>query len=215
MKRCLLTTWALCWVLSAGTLWAGDEPATLDAEDLEKAQSTIQDALAMDSGLQNFFDKAAGYAVFPKVAKGAIGIGGAHGKGLVFEGTEPVGKSSITQVTIGLQLGGQTYSEIIFFETEDDFTVFRTGRFEVAAQVSAVALTAGVSADMAYSNGVAIITFGQGGLMYEASVGGQKLSYEALESPGDDTIPPGTAAGLELSDDREATADSTKQEKSD
>ena len=214
MKRCLLTTWALCWLLSAGTLWAGDEPAQLDAEDLEKAQSTIQDALAMDSGLHEFFDKAAGYAVFPKVAKGAIGIGGAHGKGLVFGGTEPVGKSSITQVTIGLQLGGQTYSEIIFFETEDDFTVFRTGRFEVAAQVSAVALTAGVSADMAYSNGVAVITFGQGGLMYEASVGGQKLSYKPLESPGDDTIPPGTP-GLESGDDREATADSTKQEKSD
>jgi len=214
MKRCLLTTWALCWLLSAGTLWAGDKPAKLDVEDLEKAQSTIQDALAMDSGLQDFIDEATGYTVFPKVAKGAIGIGGAHGKGVVFEGTEPVGKSSITQVTIGLQLGGQTYSEIIFFETEDDFTVFCTGRFEVAAQASAVALSAGASADMAYSNGVAIITFGQGGLMYEASVGGQKLSYEALAPDGDDTIPPGTP-GLESGDDREAIADSTKQEKSD
>jgi lipid-binding SYLF domain-containing protein len=176
--RVLKVLAALCLVSAAAY---GGETAKLDKEDLTKAEATIGDALERDSTLQEFFEGAAGYAVFPKVAKGAIGIGGAHGTGLLFENGEAIGETKVTQVTIGLQLGGKTYSEIIFFENEDVLTVFTTGRLELAAQASAVALSAGVSADLAYSDGMAIIVMGQGGLMYEASIGGQKFSYKPFE----------------------------------
>jgi lipid-binding SYLF domain-containing protein len=151
-----------------------------DAEVLENANNTIEMILEKDPGLQAFFDKAYGYAVFPSVGKGAVGIGGAHGNGTVFEQGNPVGKTTLTQFTIGFQFGGKYYSEIIFFEDEETLELFKTSRFELAAQVSAVAITLGASADLAYSGGVAIVTIEKGGLMYEASVGGQKFGYEAV-----------------------------------
>ena len=125
-----------------------------------------------------FFDKAYGYAVFPTVSKGAYVIGGAYGEGEVFKKGKLIGYSTLTQVTIGLQLGGQAYSEIIFFQDKRRLNNFKDGNFEFGAQASAVAVTAGVSADAAYNNGVAIFTIVKGGLMYEASVGGQKFRYE-------------------------------------
>jgi lipid-binding SYLF domain-containing protein len=118
-----------------------------------------------------------GYAVFPTVGKGAIGVGGARGKGWVYQGGVIVGKATLTQVTIGLQLGGQAYSEIVFFQTRQALDNFKLGHLKLDAQASAIALTARASADLAYRNGVAIVTMAKGGLMYEASVGGQKFSY--------------------------------------
>ena len=152
-----------------------------DAEALENANKTIEMVLEKDPGLQAFFDRSYGYAVFPSVGKGAIGIGGAHGSGTVFEQGDPVGKTTLTQFTIGFQFGGKYYSEIIFFEDEETLDLFKTSRFELAAQASAVAVTLGASADLAYSGGVAIVTIEKGGLMYEASVGGQKFEYEAVD----------------------------------
>ncbi len=152
-----------------------------DAEALENVDNTINMLLEKDPGLQTFFYEAYGYAVFPIVGKGAIGIGGAHGNGIVFEKGVPVGKTTLTQITIGFQFGGKAYSEINFFENKEVMDLFKTSRFELAAQASAVAVTLGASADLAYSNGVAIITIDKGGLMYEASVGGQKFSYEPVE----------------------------------
>ena len=116
--------------------------------------------------------------MFPTIAKGAIGVGGAGGDGVLFVGGQPVGKSSMGQATIGLQLGGQTYSEIIFFETPSSLGDFKNGNFALAAQASAVALSAGASADAKYEKGVAVFTATKGGLMYEASVGGQKFGYK-------------------------------------
>jgi len=132
-----------------------------------------------DPSMQAFFDKAAGYAIFPTVAKGGMGIGGAYGKGQVFEKGRFVGKTTLTQLTIGFQLGGQAYREIIFFGNQSALKRFKSGTFEIGAQVSAVAVTAGASADADYSNGVAIFTLTKGGLMYEATVGGQKFTYNA------------------------------------
>lgn len=152
-----------------------------DPEDLENAKATVSAFKEKDSGMAKFFDNAAGYAVFPTVGKGAIGIGGAHGKGMVFEGDSPIGKSSVTQVTIGFQWGGQAYSQIIFFENKKALERFTEGNFEFAAQASAVAITAGASADLAYNSGVAVVTMAKGGLMYEASVGGQKFSFTPFE----------------------------------
>ena len=151
-----------------------------DPEALENANNIIKSYVEKDPELETFFDKAYGYAVFPTIGKGAIGIGGAHGRGTVFEQGNPVGKTSMTQITIGLQFGGQAYSEIIFFENKEVLDLFKTSRYELNAQASAVAVTLGVSADLSYTDGVAIVTMSKGGLMYEASVGGQKFEYEAV-----------------------------------
>ena len=154
-------------------------PATAQSE--EDVAEVIQKFEEGDPGMQAWFAEAYGYVVFPSVGKGGIGIGGAHGKGLVYEQKTLVGKSTLTEVTIGFQLGGQAFSEVIFFKDKTAFDDFTRENFEFGAQVSAVALTAGVSADLAYSGGVAVVTATKGGLMYEASVGGQKFSFEKIE----------------------------------
>jgi lipid-binding SYLF domain-containing protein len=144
-----------------------------------KVQDVIDLARKEDSGLKKFFDEAAGYAIFPTVGKGAIGIGGAYGKGELYEGGKLAGYCDLTQVSIGFALGGQGYTELIFFEIKDDVDHFKSGNFAFAAQASAVALKSGVSANAKYENGVAVFTMSEAGLMYEASIGGQKFSYQA------------------------------------
>jgi lipid-binding SYLF domain-containing protein len=144
-----------------------------------------------------FFKTSYGYAVFPTIGKGGIGIGGAHGSGRVYAEGKYVGDTSMTQITVGFQLGGQAFSQIIFFEDKRAFDEFTGGNFEFGAQASAVAITAGASAQAtttgssagasggehdasttgSYYRGMAIFTVAKGGLMYEASVGGQKFSY--------------------------------------
>ncbi|MEN8180610.1 MAG: YSC84-related protein [Pseudomonadota bacterium] len=144
-----------------------------------------------------FFEQSAGYAVFPSIGKGGIGLGGAYGKGKVYAGGVHVGNTSMTQLTIGLQLGGQVYSQIIFFQDQRAFDEFTNGNFEFGAQASAVAITAGASATASttgtsaglsggkndattvgkYQKGMAVFTVAKGGLMYEATLGGQKFSY--------------------------------------
>jgi len=146
----------------------------------DDAQATIAAFKKADPKLERFFAKAYGYVVYPTVGKGGIvGIGGAYGSGTVFQQGKVIGSSSLTQVTIGFQLGGQAYSEIIFFKDKAAMERFKAGNFELGAQASAVAATAGASANVDYSSGVAIFTRVKGGLMYEASVGGQVLSFEA------------------------------------
>jgi lipid-binding SYLF domain-containing protein len=152
---------------------------TIDvSKDVKEAQETIAVFKKADPKLSRFFDNAVGYAVFPTVVKGAAGVGGARGSGIVFEKGKALGKASLTQGTIGAQLGGQTYSEVIFFETVPAFTDFKKGELALAAQVSAVAASADASKNAKYQDGVAVFTIGKGGLMAEASVGGQKFSFE-------------------------------------
>ena len=155
------------------------------APSVVRAQDDVPPVIAKfkekDPGMKKIFSDAVGYAVFPTVGKGAIGVGGARGKGWVYEGGAIVGKSTLTQVSIGLQLGGQAYSEIVFFQTKQALDNFKLGHLKLDAQASAVALTARASTDLAYRSGVAIVTMAKGGLMYEASVGGQKFSYTPVE----------------------------------
>jgi lipid-binding SYLF domain-containing protein len=148
------------------------------AEMNTKVQSAIDSAVESDPGLKKFFDEAAGYAVFPTVGKGAVGVGGAYGRGALYEGGQLEGYCTLTQASIGLALGGQAYTELIFFETKAALDRFKTGNFAFAAQASAVALKSGASANAKYTDGVAVFTMGEAGLMYEASIGGQKFSYE-------------------------------------
>ncbi len=151
------------------------------ADPVKEAKDTIVVFKKADPGITKFFEGAAGYAIFPTIGKGAIGIGGAGGSGVLFEKGKAVGKTSMAQVTIGLQLGGQSYSEVVFFETDAAMNDFKKGNFALAAQVSAVAAAAGASANAKYANGVAVFTVAKGGLMYEASVGGQKFGYEPFD----------------------------------
>ncbi|HWZ60323.1 MAG TPA: YSC84-related protein [Gemmatimonadaceae bacterium] len=141
---------------------------------------TIAHVKLTDPGLQKFFDNSAGYAVFPGITKGAIGVGAAHGDGEVIVHGGAVGTCSMTQVNIGLQLGGQQYSEIIFFETRDALESFKAGHFTFDAQASAVAVASGASANATYRSAVAVFTQAKGGLMYEASIGGQKFGYKPI-----------------------------------
>jgi lipid-binding SYLF domain-containing protein len=129
----------------------------------------------------NFFDRAYGWAVFPSVGKGAVGVGGAYGKGVVYDQGKLAGYCDLTQGTIGLQLGGQAYREIIFFEYKEALDWFKTGNFAFAAQASAVAVTAGASTDVDYDRGVAVFTMTKGGLMFEASLGGQQFTYQPID----------------------------------
>ncbi|PIQ47617.1 MAG: hypothetical protein COW03_14435 [Cytophagales bacterium CG12_big_fil_rev_8_21_14_0_65_40_12] len=145
--------------------------------DTKKAQKTIIQFKKTDSSLDSFFNNSFGYAVFPSIGKGAIGIGGAGGKGIVYKQGQRVGGSNMTQITVGFQFGGQEYSEIIFFENADSFNRFINNKYQFAAQASAVALKSGISADAKYTDGVAVFTQAKGGLMYEASVGGQKFKF--------------------------------------
>ncbi len=160
-----------------------------------------QDAIRMfkeADASAKFFNTSYGYAVFPTVGKGGIGIGGAYGKGRVYAQGRYVGDTSMIQVSLGYQLGGQAFSEIVFFEDERAFREFTSGSFEFAAGAGVVVITAsaeaqastaGASATVSggpnnantmgnrYNKGMATFIIPKGGLMYEISVSGQKFSY--------------------------------------
>ena len=145
----------------------------------QEARTALAKAKSSDPTLKNVLNSSAGYAVFPSVGKGAAGIGGAYGKGVLHEGGRAVGYCDLSQATIGLQLGGQSYTEIIAFENQKAVNTFKEGNFRFDAQATAVALKSGAGANAQYANGVAVFTMDEAGLMYEASVGGQKFSYQA------------------------------------
>jgi lipid-binding SYLF domain-containing protein len=178
---------SLAMATAVGNAWADKYDDTV---------KVFQDA--GESG--EFFSKSYGYAVFPTIGKGGIGIGGAYGEGRVYAAGKHVGNSSMAQVTIGFQLGGQAYSMIVFFEDKRAFEEFTSGNFEFSAEASGVAITAGASAKAttagssagasagkkdattvgSYHKGLAVFTVAKGGLMYEAALGGQKFSYTPL-----------------------------------
>jgi lipid-binding SYLF domain-containing protein len=170
---------AMALLLWTSTTVAFD-PDPNDKDQLAAAKAILEIKQA-DPEIQRFFDNSAGFAVFPSVGKAGIGVGGALGDGLVIVNDKVVGTTKLTQLSIGLQLGGQVYSEFIFFKDEVALEQFKRGNFELGAQASAVAATMGASADADYDKGVAIFTHTGGGLMYEASVGGQKFKYKDIK----------------------------------
>jgi len=181
------------WFSLAACLFVLTGPALADEYD-----DTIQ--LFKNAGESaNFFKTSYGYAVFPTVGKAGLGIGGAHGKGRVFAQGKYIGDTSMTQLSIGFQAGGQAYSQIVFFEDKRALDEFTSGNFEFGAGISAVAITAAAGASAGtsgtsagasggkkdaktvgdYHKGMAVFTIAKGGLMYEATVAGQKFSYQA------------------------------------
>ena len=157
----------------------------VSAAEEQDLGSQVKDAIALfkktDSTIGKLFDSAYGYVVFPGIGKGAIGIGGAAGDGQVFEKGTLVGTARMTQFTIGAQLGGQKFAEVIFFEDRNSLEHFRTSEWAMSAGVSAVAAAESASADAKYKQGVVVFTVAKGGLMFEASVGGQKFHFTPLD----------------------------------
>lgn len=145
-----------------------------------------------------FFSNSYGYAVFPTVGKGGLVVGGAFGQGRVYQGDDYVGDTTVTQISVGFQAGGQAYSQIVFFQDKRAFEEFTKGNFEFSADVGAVAITAAAGAKAGttgagagasggkkdattageYHKGLAVFVIVKGGAMYEASVGGQKFTYK-------------------------------------
>ncbi|CAM2143955.1 Ysc84 actin-binding domain-containing protein [Pararobbsia alpina] len=185
MLKRLIATLFIMLMLPMSSVWADQYSDTLN--------------LFKNAGESGSLLKSAyGYALFPSIGKGGVGIGGAHGKGHVYAKGKLIGDTSMTQITVGLQLGGQVYSELILFENEEALNAFTAGNFEFGADANAIAITASAgaqagttgtstnvsggkkdaSAGGSFRKGMAVFTVAKGGLMYEASVGGQKFSYK-------------------------------------
>ena len=177
-------------------LFAGvQSSAAHAAASLQKCRETVEDFRAM-SNVPEMLAESYGYAVLPTIGKGGIGIGAAGGTGCVFANGQHTGNVSMGQVTIGWQLGGQAYSQIILFKNADVYSDFTKGQFEFGADATAVALTYGASVGAstkgasasagdtkavgAWKRGMAVFTLTKGGLMYEASIGGQKFKFKPL-----------------------------------
>lgn len=165
-------------VLMLGACSTAPKSAEGKADIERDAAVALDKAERTDPSLSPLFRRSEGYAVFPTVGKGAAGVGGAYGKGVLYDRGRVVGYCDLTQGTIGLQLGGQSYTQIIAFETRDALTKFKEGNFRFAAQATAVAIKSGAGANANFKDGVAVFTMDEAGLMGEASVGGQKFSYQ-------------------------------------
>ncbi len=167
----------LATVSGCATAPASPEAKAALGRDVNTA---LAKAKVQDPSLQAFLDKAYGYAIFPTVGKGAVGLGGAYGQGEVFERGKKIGYCDLSQATIGLALGGQTFTEIIAFENKAALDDFKNGKLKLAAQATAVALKTGTSTNVEYTNGVSVLTANAEGLMAEAAIGGQTFSFEPL-----------------------------------
>jgi lipid-binding SYLF domain-containing protein len=143
-------------------------------------ERTLATARNQDPSIRDFMNTGYGYAVFPDVGKGGLGVGGAYGRGEVFEQGRMIGYTDLTQATVGLQAGGQEYSEIIVFQNKQALDNFKSGKLKFSGQASAVALKSGAGANAAYTDGVSVFTFNEKGLMAEASIGGQSFSFQPL-----------------------------------
>lgn len=171
---------------------AGAMPAFAesDAEDDKKALKTF----LVSEIVSKIHNSAYGYAIFPTIGKGGFGIGAAHGSGRVYRGGEKTGDVTMTQISIGLQAGGQAYRQVVYFEDKRAFDDFTSGQFEFGAQAEAIAITSSASAsagsegasasanatqsETGYHKGMVVFTMGKGGLMYQATLGGQKYEYK-------------------------------------
>lgn len=162
--------------------WDPRETAETGKSKLERrSEEGIAAFLERDPSLEIFFDEAYGFAIFPRVGKGGIGIGYARGRGLVYRNSAPQAKAYLNQYSVGAQLGGRSYAEIIFFRDQLEYDTFMQGDFKFRADASAVISTDGAGAATDYSNGVAVFTRERGGAMVDASIGGQQFRVESLD----------------------------------
>lgn len=180
MNRITILRMAMLSLLLMAVSVSGFSQNSEDRELIKESEYARAQFIKSDSLMQSLFDNSYGYVIFPNVGKGAIGVGGAAGNGIVFQQGSAVGNAKLKQVSFGFQFGGQVYREVIFFQSQEALNHFKQGKFEFAAQASAVAVTTGAAANVKYTNGVMVFTQEKKGLMYEASVGGQKFGYTAF-----------------------------------
>jgi lipid-binding SYLF domain-containing protein len=178
MKRSI-SIMLMLFLFSATTIISAQSESKKDKIMLDTKEAKAE-FLESDWQMKKYFENAYGYVIFPNVGKAGLGIGGAAGNGVAYEKGTEIGMAKLSQLTIGLQAGGQAYREIIFFETKEEMDRFKKNKIEFSAQASAIAVKAGASADAKYSDGVLVFTLQKGGLMYEASIGGQKLKFNAF-----------------------------------
>lgn len=175
----IVRVWML-FALVASLVGCATSPKTDKGKrDLEaRAQTTLRDMRARDPGLDSVLAGSAGYAVFPEIGKGGAVVGAAYGRGVLFERGQPTGFVELNQGSIGAQLGGQTFSELLVFEDPGAIDRLKRGVFSVGANASAVALTSGASANAEFIDGVAVFTVPRGGMMAELSISGQQFNFE-------------------------------------
>lgn len=168
-------------VVAALLVGCATAPASRAEQDtlLAEASSTMQQMRAQDPSLAELVRRGYGYAVFPKVTKGGLIVGGAHGQGVVYEQGRHIGYSDLSQASVGLQAGAQTFSELLVFEDKAALDRFKAGSLNFGADASAVVLESGVATNVTFVDGVAVVVSPIGGAMLEASIGGQKFSYQA------------------------------------
>jgi lipid-binding SYLF domain-containing protein len=169
-------------LLAAAIVGCTSTPAPKSAAMANTLHNEVNAALsefhAKDPNLQQFLDQSFAYVVFPRVTSGAVGVGGAYGKGEVFQRGQMIGYADLSQANVGAQVGGQNYSELIAFQNQASFDEFRNGQLAFDARASAVAASRGAATAAAYQRGVAIFTNAEGGLMVQAAIGGQTFRYE-------------------------------------
>jgi hypothetical protein len=158
--------------------------------------------IAKDPSLRDFIDRATGYAIYPNVGKAGVGIGGAYGRGVLYEHGRPTGYTELKQGSVGVQLGAQSYAELIVFENEAAINRIKSGDFDVGAEASAVALKANAAKAATFQGGAAVFQMSRGGLMAAAAINGQKLNYQPMDQS---TIDRSGTAGDRSSTTRSST----------
>lgn len=182
---------ALAGIPVAGLVGCSTAPKT-SAERLDlkaDADRVVAEAQRTDPTLRNFLARSAGYAIFPDAGKGGFIVGGGYGKGVLYERGVMTGYVDMTQGTVGAQIGGQSFSEILAFETPEKLNQFKENQFTLNAQATAVALSSGAAANARYSDNVAVFITSQEGLMAEATVGGQQFRFKP--APANEVQPAG------------------------
>ena len=157
-------------------------PVTPESAIPDRAQATLNKMITADSGLRTITDKSYAYAIFPEVGAAALGVGGACGMGVVYQNGKEIGVVVLNQGSIGLQLGGDTYSELIVFDTPEAFDSFRNGKLEFGADASATIIKAGSAASAPFNHATRIFAMPKGGLMAGISVSGQKFTFTPASS---------------------------------
>ena len=176
----LLLTFCMVTLVISHSTSANLNQTNRDKKVIADCNDARTSFISSDGLMKNLFNNAYSYVIFPNIGKGGFGIGGATGNGVVYRKGKIIGMARMTQVTIGFQAGGQAYREVIFFENERVLNEFTDNKFEFSAQASAIVVSEGASANIKFTNGVMIFTHPKGGLMYEASIGGQNFSYKAF-----------------------------------
>jgi lipid-binding SYLF domain-containing protein len=162
------------------SLFVGQAIAGGHTEDEKMAKATLENFQSKDSSLADVMSDVVGYVVFPEIQKAAVLVGGAHGKGIVYEGGEVIGSATVTQGTIGLQAGAQIYSQLMLFKTQEAFDRFKENKWAWHGEATAVATTKGAAATTEFKDGVAIFITDQDGVMASLSVGGQKFEFTPM-----------------------------------